>query len=113
MANLRTLAPLVRTTNTNTTRLPARQIDPVYSTPEFQRWRALVVARAGGQCEAIDHGYRCSRAKPQHRMYADHIIERRDGGAPFDLANGQCLCASHHEIKTVATRAKRFKSLIS
>ena len=109
MAKLRTLTPLVRTTNTSTTRLPPRLIDPVYSTPEFQRWRAHVVARAGGQCEAIDQGFRCSKAKPEHRLYADHIIELRDGGAPFDLTNGQCLCASHHELKTIAARTRRLR----
>ena len=112
MPKLRTLSPLVRTLDTRTTRLPRRQIDPVYNTPEFQRWRAHVVARAGGQCEAIDHGYRCSKARPDHRVYADHIIELRDGGAPFDLNNGRCLCASHHELKTMAVRANRLKSLI-
>jgi 5-methylcytosine-specific restriction enzyme A len=112
MPKLRTLAALVRTLDTSTTPLPRRQMDPVYSTPEFQRWRAQVVARAGGQCEAIDNGYRCSKARPEHRMYADHIIELRDGGAPFDLNNGRCLCASHHAIKTVATRANRLKPLI-
>ena len=112
MPKLRTLAPLVRTLNTSTTKLSPRRIDPVYSTPEFQRWRAHVVARAGGQCEAIDNGYRCSKARPDHRVYADHIIELRDGGAPFDLNNGRCLCASHHELKTIAVRTKRLKSLI-
>ena len=112
MPKLRTLTPLVRTANTNTTKLPPRRIDPVYSTPEFQRWRALVVERAGYRCEAIDHGFRCTKAKPDHRVYADHIIELRDGGAPFDLNNGRCLCASHHELKTMAVRTKRLKSLI-
>ena len=109
MPKLRTLAPLVRTLNTSTTKLPPRRIDPVYSTPEFQRWRAQVVERAGYRCEAIDNGYRCSKARPDHRVYADHIIELRDGGAPFDLNNGRCLCASHHELKTIAVRAKRLK----
>jgi signal transduction histidine kinase len=42
-------------------------------------------------------------------MYADHIIELRDGGQPFDLNNGQCLCASHHELKTMQARARRLK----
>ena len=109
MAKLRILGPLVRTVDTRTTKLPRRQIDPVYSTPEFQTWRARVVERAGYRCEAIDNGHRCSKARPDHRMYADHIIELRDGGQPFDVNNGQCLCASHHEIKTVAARTKRLR----
>src|SRR5262249_23811068 len=94
MAKLRTLAPLVRTADTSTTRLPQRQMDPVYNTPEFTRWRAMVIDRAGGQCEAIENGQRCTRAKPQHRVYADHIVELRDGGSLTDPSNGQCLCRS-------------------
>lgn len=109
MAKLRTLAPLVRILDTCTTKLPPRQIDPVYHTPEFQAWRARVVERAGYRCEAIDNGRRCGKARPEHRMYADHIRELRDGGQPFDLSNGQCLCASHHELKTMAARTRRLK----
>jgi hypothetical protein len=33
-------------------------------------------------------------------VYADHIVELRDGGSLTDPSNGQCLCRSHHEIKT-------------
>ena len=112
MPKLRSLAPLIRTINTSTARLPPRLMDPVYSTRDFQAWRTIVVERAGYRCEAIDHGFRCTKARPDHRMYADHIIELRDGGQPFDLNNGRCLCASHHELKTIAVRAKRLKSLI-
>jgi nitrite reductase/ring-hydroxylating ferredoxin subunit len=40
-------------------------------------------------------------------MFADHIVEVKDGGAKFDLANGQCLCGSCHTRKTAAARAQR------
>lgn len=40
-------------------------------------------------------------------MFADHIKEVRDGGAPYDLMNGQCLCGRHHTIKTTQARAAR------
>jgi 5-methylcytosine-specific restriction enzyme A len=110
MVRVRQLPPLVRPIDTRTVRPPARKIDPIYSTPEFQAWRAKVVERAGYRCEAIDNGHRCSRAVPEHRMYADHIIELRDGGQPYDVNNGQCLCASHHERKTLQARARRHKS---
>ena len=54
MPKLRTLAPLVRTTNTATTPLPPKVKDAVYTTPQYRVWRAQVVARAGGRCEVVD-----------------------------------------------------------
>jgi len=102
---------MVRTIDTRTTPLPPKQKDPVYNTPEFRAWRAVVVQRAGGRCEAVDaFGLRCTKAEPEHRMYADHRIELRDGGALLDINNGQCLCASCHEHKTYAARAQRMRS---
>jgi 5-methylcytosine-specific restriction enzyme A len=53
------------------------------------------------------YGYRCTKAQPEHRMFADHVIELRDGGAQFDPANGQCLCGPHHLMKTAQTRRDR------
>jgi 5-methylcytosine-specific restriction enzyme A len=111
MPKLRTLAPLVRTINTATTPLQPRQIDPAYTTPQYRAWRSVVVARAAGRCEHVDHyGHRCTNAQPEQRMYADHIVELRDGGSLFDINNGQCLCASHHQLKTVAARTRRYRS---
>jgi 5-methylcytosine-specific restriction enzyme A len=105
---LHTLAPRLRAINTSTIKPPPKLKDPVYNSPEFAAWRALVIARAHGRCEAIDeHGQRCPKAKPKHRVYADHIRELRDGGALLDPNNGQCLCASHHEIKTAEVRRLR------
>jgi 5-methylcytosine-specific restriction enzyme A len=104
---MRILGPTIRTLDTRTVRRPQKQKEPIYDTPRFRAWRAHVVARAGGRCEAEDNGLRCSRAVPEHRMYADHIVELRDGGAPFDVGNGQCLCAQHHERKTHKARQLR------
>jgi len=107
MSKLRTLPPMLRPMDTSTTRLRPRVVDPIYNTPEFIRWRAMVIDRAGGQCEAIENGQRCTKAKPQHRVYADHIVELRDGGSLTDPSNGQCLCHSHHEIKTIEAKKRR------
>jgi hypothetical protein len=110
MPKLRSLAPLVRSVASSPVTLPPKVKDEIYNTPAFRAWRAHVVARAGARCEAVDpHGHRCSRAQPQHRIYADHIVELRDGGALLDLNNGQALCASHHEIKTMRARARRLQ----
>ena len=111
MPRLRTLAPRLRNAEPSV-RLPPKVKDPIYNTPEFQVWRAQVVERSGGRCEWVDHhGHRCSKATPHHRMYADHITELQDGGLPYALANGQCLCASHHANKTIAMRSRRLKDV--
>src|SRR5262245_35335616 len=116
MPKLRSLAPLVRIEDTRTVKPPPsrptfaqrfKARDPFYATPEFRAWRAKVIARAGGRCEAITHGYRCTKAQPAHRMFADHRIELSDGGAPFDISNGQCLCGPHHLMKTAQARRDR------
>lgn len=40
-------------------------------------------------------------------MVADHIIELKDGGDPFDPANGQCHCIEHNTRKGIQARAAR------
>lgn len=40
-------------------------------------------------------------------MFADHVVEVKDGGAKLDPANGQCLCGSCHTRKTAAARKRR------
>ena len=112
MPKLRSLAPLVRTTNTSTTPLPPKVKDVVYTTPQYRVWRAQVVARAGGRCEVVQHGHRCSRAQPEYRMFADHIVELKDGGSVYDSTNGQCLCYMHHTIKTNEVKKKRYQTII-
>ena len=97
----------LRATDTRRLRPPPKKADSVYHTSEFKQWRAAVIERAGGQCEAMVDGRRCKRAAPRHRMFADHKVELKDGGAPFDLDNGQCLCGSHHSAKTASARAAR------
>jgi 5-methylcytosine-specific restriction enzyme A len=107
MTKLRILAPVIRAINTRTIRPPQKHKDAIYDSPAFRAWRAQVVLRAGNRCEYVKDGERCRKAYPAHRVYADHVVELRDGGSPFDLANGQCLCAVHHEQKTFKARQLR------
>jgi len=79
---------------------------PIYSTPEYRAWQAEVISRSCGQCQDPGHDAR----RPRHgKLYADHIKELRDGGAPFDPANGLARCASCHGKKTIAERVGRLK----
>ena len=107
---------MVRSVDTRTVRPPPPQLtdkqrfkkaDPIYGSVEFRAWRTLVVKRAGYRCEAYEHGHRCTKAYPQHRVFADHVIEIKDGGAQFDVNNGQCLCGPHHLMKTAQVRRDR------
>jgi 5-methylcytosine-specific restriction enzyme A len=104
---MRMLRPAVRVVDTRTVKRPDKPLDPFYNTPGFIAFRAEVIGRAGRRCEAIERGVRCTKAWPTHRVYADHIVELRDGGSPFDPRNGQCLCASHHQSKTFLARQSR------
>ncbi len=85
--------------NGRSVQLPPKQRADIYGTPEHVAWSKHVRARAGYRCEV------CGTS--EGRMYADHIKEVKDGGRLLDLANGQCLCASHHQAKTMIERAKR------
>jgi 5-methylcytosine-specific restriction protein A len=96
-----TIGSRVASIDTRAVKPPPKQAAPIYSTPEYQAWRAKVIERARGICQVPG----CGRG--EHRMYADHIVELQDGGEPFDVANGQCLCGKHHTLKTNAERAKR------
>lgn len=78
-----------------------KRVDAELMTPEHRAWRAVVIARTGGMCQWPG----CGRV--ERRMFADHIRERKDGGALYDPDNGQCLCGSHHSLKTARERERR------
>ena len=106
-SRISTPPPLVPKSDGRTIRVEPKQVDPFYQTDEHKKFREQVLRNAGFRCEWIENGVRCSKAAPQHRLFADHIRERADGGHPFDPANGQCLCGAHHTIKTTRERARR------
>lgn len=104
----RLLKPSVRTLDIRVAAPPRKKADPELLTPEHRAFRAKVCSRAGWRCEWIDDGQRCTKsAAAGDRMIADHIRERKDGGDPFDPANGQCLCVRHNTLKGMRARADR------
>lgn len=102
MARLRILGPRLSSAPSRVRPMP-KVADAHYLTPEHKAWAAEVFKRAGGRCQAPG----CLKAAPEHRMFADHIVERKDGGAALALSNGQLLCGSHHSEKTAKARAAR------
>lgn len=63
---------------------------------QHRKWAALVLAR-DPICKGYPPGTRCLRPSTQ----ADHIVPIEQGGARFDLSNGQGLCRRHHLAKTM------------
>ena len=83
-----------------------KRADAFYSTPA---WRALVarlIKQRGRRCEDPEHD--CSTPRFGVRIFGDHIIEKRDGGAPLDPRNILLRCGSCHTRKTAAERAQRY-----
>jgi 5-methylcytosine-specific restriction endonuclease McrA len=89
--------PMLACADRSAARVPPKVRDNFYITPEFKAWREIVIGRAGRRCE------KCGRV--ERRMFADHIVEVKDGGAKLDPANGQCLCGSCHTLKTNPAKA--------
>lgn len=102
------LRPAIPVADLRIARPREKRVDPELSTQAYKRWAEQVKRRAGYRCEWIEAGQRCAKSQGNgDRMIADHIRERKDGGALLDLKNGQCLCFSHHGVKTAIERNKR------
>ena len=95
--------PRITTTDTRRVPPPPKVVAPTYTTPEYQQWRAEVIARSGGVCQ----GPSCADPGRRARLYADHVHELKDGGEPFNPSNGQALCGACHQRKTLFERARR------
>jgi 5-methylcytosine-specific restriction protein A len=105
---IKVMKPKLSTMDTRTVRPPPKKVDEELRDPQHLKWRARVLARADYRCEFVDPatGKRCEVRSPE-TLFADHIIERQDGGELYSVENGQCLCGSHHSLKTIAARAAR------
>ena len=77
---------------------PVKQVEDFYTSPAWRAVRAEVLKR---------DSYLCACGRGETRMFVDHIIERKDGGADLDMANLVTCCGSCHTTKTLAERRKR------
>lgn len=88
-----------------TVRRPPKWVDPFY---EGQAWRAFareIKRQRGMRCEALGCDRDCTAAP--RGLIADHIVERRDGGADFDPLNVRLLCVACHNRKTARAASVR------
>lgn len=93
--------------------VPDKKVEPFYLTPA---WRMLVddliKQRFGSRAHA-----RCqdSQCKQPHRrgirLFGDHIVERKDGGADLDPNNVIFRCGSCHSRKTAQERQHRLQGV--
>lgn len=104
MAKIPMMGPRIPTADTRRVKPPPKSAEPIYQTPEYAAWRAEVIRRAAGRCQDP----RCqAQHYPGQRLFADHVVELRDGGAPFDPSNGMARCGASHSRKTASARAAR------
>lgn len=97
MSKLTNMKPMLRS-------MPARLAPPPKQTETFyqsKEWRALVAQ------VKRERGPYCERCGSPDRVIADHIVERKDGGADLDKTNIELLCHRHHASKTAEARARR------
>ncbi|MER2263514.1 HNH endonuclease signature motif containing protein [Methylobacterium oxalidis] len=103
MARLTTIGPRLRALDTRTARPAAKTSESFYSSVAWVTLRDEVIRGRGRRCEAAGCG------RTGGRVFVDHIVERKDGGAALDQANLQVLCGSCHTRKTAAARARRLE----
>lgn len=106
---LRTLRAKLRPSSAAKVRQPEKQASPFYLSPE---WRALVIdeieRRFGGRGRARCQDPECRWPKRRGiRLFGDHVIEIKDGGAALDPRNILFRCGACHSRKTAASRASR------
>lgn len=65
-------------------------------------FREVVLARAGGRCEAIVDGRRCQVTEG---LEAHHEVPLAMGGSDDPRSNGRALCRSHHRRVDSALRS--------
>jgi 5-methylcytosine-specific restriction protein A len=104
MTRLTALPPRLAKADTRRIKPDPKRADPELLSAAHRWWRETVINRAGHRCEWVENGRRCTRGD---RLFADHIVERKDGGDPLDPSNGQALCGKHHTLKTTNERARR------
>lgn len=99
MAKLQTLKPRLKQLQTSRIPQQEKRADPFYLTPQWRQARAMCLTRYGHRC------IKCGR-RPE-RLFVDHIVELKDGGAPLDQDNLEPLCGSCHTTKTAEQRQRR------
>ena len=103
-SKLSNLPSRLATLDVRTARPAEKTTDAVYSSPAWRSLIALLIQQRGRRCE--DPACK-TPGRTGIRVFGDHIIELKDGGALLDPSNVMLRCGSCHTIKTNDERAKR------
>jgi len=78
-----------------------KEADPFYLTPAWRHFRNWYIGRHPlcAACEA--------QGVLTPAVIVDHIVELKDGGAPYSADNAQSLCVACHNRKTGEAKRKR------
>jgi 5-methylcytosine-specific restriction enzyme A len=79
--------------------------EPFYLSREWRDFAKAIKEQRGWRCEQCGMDMSGNR----RAFHADHIIERKDGGADFDPLNVRCLCQACHNRKTMRARTDRWR----
>ena len=80
------------------------RVTPGRSARAQAKFRARVIAQAGGRCQFVDeYGQRCNVTTG---LTAHHLIPFIESGS-MDPASGACLCTHHHAVVEARLRAAR------
>lgn len=67
-----------------------------YCDKAHRQWRQAVLTRCAWSC--VD----CGKVEPS--LHADHVVPIAQGGARYDVSNGEARCAACHARKTLRER---------
>lgn len=70
-----------------------------YCDKAHKKWRQAVLTKCNWQC--VDCGVVATD------LHADHVLPISQGGARYDVANGEARCIRCHSRKTARENAKR------
>ncbi len=107
MGRVRVMPGRIRTRDTRAVTPPPKVAAPIYNSPEWRRLIGTLIRLRGRRCEAAGCGRRWDADGKPIRVFGDHVVELRDGGAPLDPDNVRLLCGSCHTKKTIGERARR------
>jgi len=101
MTRIKTIRVGLKPIDTRTVQPMKKKPDPFYVSAAWRKLMEELYAERGRTCE------QCGRTST--RLFGDHIVELRDGGAPLDKSNVKIMCGSCHQKKSAIKRGERMR----